>query len=73
MMTRYASYEHWQATRQSADLGGDGPDYARLQEALALRRSLSLETSVRFLQGYMYHSPPKYLPGLDEKWEVRSK
>ena len=72
MMTRYASYAHWQATRQSADLGGDGPDYAKLQEALALRRSLSLETSVRFLQGYMYHSPPKYLPGLDEKWEVRS-
>jgi hypothetical protein len=68
MMTRYASYEHWQATRQSAVLGGDGPDYDKLQEAIALRRSLQLETSVRFMQGYMYHSPPKYLPSLNERY-----
>jgi hypothetical protein len=68
MMTRYGSYEHWQATRQGVNLGGDGPDYDRLQEALALRRSLSLETSVRFMQGYMYHSPPKYLPSLNERY-----
>ena len=72
-LAQYASFKHWQHTRPPANigLGGDGPDYDKLQEALALRQSLSLETSVRFLQGYMYHSPPKFLPGLDEKWEVR--
>lgn len=68
MMTRYASYEHWQATRDRKGLGGDGPDYQKSEEALALRRSLTLETSVQFFQGYMYHSPPKYLPGLNEKY-----
>ena len=68
MMTRYASYEHWQATRQGVTLGGDGPDYDKLQEALVLRRLLQLETSVQFMQGYMYHSPPKYLPSLNERY-----
>ena len=68
MMTRYASYEHWQATRDRAGLGGDGPDFQKSKEALELRRSLTLETWVKFFQGYMYHSPPKYLPSLNEKY-----
>ena len=68
MMTRYASYRHWKATRNAVDLGGNGPDYEKLQEVKALRQSLSLKTSVQFLQGYMYHSPPTYLPGLGERY-----
>ena len=68
MMTRYASYEHWKATREGVELGGNGPDYDALVAALRLRRSLSLETSVEYLQGYMYQSPPKFLPGLDERY-----
>ena len=61
MMTRYASHEHWKATRPSiiAALGGNGSDYRGLRQALATRRSISSETWVRFLQGYMYYSPPK--------------
>lgn len=68
MLTRYAGYAHWKATRQSSELGGNGPDYDKLVEALQLRRSLTLETSVEFLQGYMYQSPPKYMPGLEEQY-----
>lgn len=68
MMTRYASYDHWKATRRGVELGGNGPDYEAMREAIALRRSLSLETSVIFLQGNMYHSPPVYLPGLGESY-----
>ncbi len=71
MMTRYASYEHWQASRQAIQLGGNGPDYKRLLDALAARRAISLETSLEFMQGYMYHSPPKYMPGLRERYRKK--
>ena len=68
MMTRYASYEHWQATRQATTLGGNGPDYEAFRAAVEWRRSVSTETRLTFLRGYMYHSPPKYLPGLKENY-----
>ena len=70
MMTRYASYAHWEATRRAVELGGNGPDYGKMREAMALRRSLSQETWVQFLQGYMYDSPPVYLPGLEERYRL---
>ncbi len=70
MMARYASYEHWQATRPAvmARLGGNGPDYEACVEALERRRDLTLETSVRFLRGHFYGSPPVHLPPLDETY-----
>lgn len=70
MMARYASYEHWQAPRPAvmARLGGNGPDYQACVEALERRRDLTLETSVRFLRGHFYGSPPVYLPPLDETY-----
>ena len=72
MLVRYASHEHWQATRPNImdRLGGNGPDYELCQEALRRRRSLTLETSVRFLQGFMYSSPPIYLPALEESYRL---
>ena len=70
MMARYASYEHWQATRSGvmARLGGNGPDYEACVEALERRRDLTLESSVRFLRGHFFGSPPVYLPPLDETY-----
>ena len=68
MLTRYASYEHWKASRRPAELGGNGPDYDKLLDAIQLRRSLSIETKVEFLQGYMYQSPPLFMPGLKERY-----
>ena len=72
MLVRYASYDHWQATRPAvmAQLGGNGPDYELCQESLDRRRQLTLETSVLFLQGFLYHSPPVYLPALDENYRL---
>ena len=67
---RGGGYEHWKATRQSVGLGGNGPDYDKLREAVRLRRSITIETSVEFLQGYMYQSPPIYLPGLNERYRL---
>lgn len=69
-MVRYAGYEHWKAARpqEIAAMGGDGPDYGAYREALELQEALSSDRSVSFLRGYMYHSPPKFLPGLGERY-----
>ncbi len=70
MMVRYASYQHWQATRPQVmvALGGDGPDYQACIAALSHRGELTIESSVRFLEGFFYGSPPVYLPALDERY-----
>ncbi len=68
LTTRYASLEHWAATRDAAAMGGDGPDYAAMQAALALRQSLSIETSVTFLKGMIGPPPPVFLPGTGERF-----
>lgn len=65
LMTRYASVEHWRATRRMAELGGSGPDYHKALEALRLRRSLTLATDLRFLQGSTWQTPPQYLPAVE--------
>jgi len=66
LTTRYASVDHWAATRDAAAMGGDGPDYAALQAALAVRQSLTIETKVTFLQGVVGPLPPVYMPGTGE-------
>jgi len=68
LMTRYASLEHWAATRDAAAMGGDGPDYAALQAALAVRQSLSLETKVTFMKGATGPLGPVFMPGTGEKF-----
>jgi len=65
LMTRYASVAHWRATRRMAELGGNGPDYDRALQALRLRRSLTLATDLRFLQGSTWQNPPQYLPAVE--------
>lgn len=69
LVTRYASVEHWQATRDAVSLGGNGPDYAALVAALSTRRELTLETSVTFLQGYNGPNGPFFLPGTSEHFQ----
>jgi hypothetical protein len=68
LVTRYASLEHWAATRNAASLGGDGPDYAALQAALATRQSLTLETKVTYLKGAVGPLGPIFLPPTGEKF-----
>ncbi len=71
MMVRYASRDHWQATRPEVMHlhGGDGPDYQLCREALAARRELTVESSVEFLEGHFYASPPIFTPAIDEFWQ----
>ena len=70
LMVRYAGYEHWSASRpdQIAAMGGDGPDYAAYQAALNALAEVTRSRSTTFLEGYMYQSPPKFRPGLSEKY-----
>lgn len=68
LTTRYASLDHWAATRDAAALGGDGPDYAALQKALAVRQSLTIETKVTFMKGVVGPLPPVFMPGTGEKF-----
>ena len=69
LATRYASEAHWAATRDAARLGGDGPDYKALQDALAVRRELTIETRLTFLSGATGPMGPYFLPGTMEAFE----
>jgi hypothetical protein len=49
LLTRYASREHWRATRNPVALGGEGPLWDACRKALERRRELTVETWLRFL------------------------
>lgn len=66
LLTRYASVEHWAATRDPVALGGNGPDWDACRSALELRRSLTLETRLQFLKGSTWQNPPAFMPGLNQ-------
>ena len=72
-LVRYASFEHWEATRKDrafARLGGNGPEWARGQQALADRAGLQTGTrGAHFLEGCTYDNPPLHMPALDERYE----
>lgn len=68
LTTRYASVKHWSATRDAAALGGDGPDYAELQKALAIRQSLTIESKLTLLKGTVGPLGPVFMPGTGEKF-----
>ena len=70
LMTRYASVEHWAATRDPTKLGGNGPDWEKCRQALAVRNSLTLSTNVVFLKGRA-GGGPYFMPGLGEKYEKK--
>lgn len=71
-LARYASVEHWRATRDvsNARLGGNGPD--RQKSADAGRERTGVQTGSKgayFLQGEYAHTRPLYMPGLEESYE----
>jgi hypothetical protein len=72
-MTRYASRAHRDAMSAEAAvfMGGNGPDYAAWAAARRLQLSLTLSSSVEIAQGIRYDSPPKFLPGLPERYRPR--
>lgn len=71
LSTRYASLEHWKATRDPVSLGGNGPDWEKCQRGLELRRKLTISTWVIFLKGAMAANAPLFMPGLAEAYEKK--
>jgi hypothetical protein len=70
LMTRYASVAHWRATRSPTLLGGNGPDWEKCSRGLEVRRSLTISTSVIFMQGAL-NNKPYFMPGLKENYEKK--
>ena len=72
-MVRYAGYQHWKAARPTeiVEMGGNGPDYEAYRATLDAQEKVTRSRSVTFLDGYMYQSPPKFLPGLREAYRHR--
>ena len=71
-LVRYASFEHWQATRQGPDvaLGGNGPAWEQGQRALLDRGGLQTGSKgAYFLEGVMAPDGPRFMPGLAEDYE----
>lgn len=69
LMTQYASVDHWRASRDAIDHGGNGPDWDACANALEYRRSVTIETEVQFLKGETWENPPIFMPGLKEVYE----
>jgi hypothetical protein len=69
-MTRYASIAHYDAMApdKSVYLGGNGPDWQAWRSAYEGQRKLIISTTVEIIQGFLYNSPPVYLPGLPERY-----
>lgn len=71
-LSRYASYEHYQATRpgQAVLAGGNGPDWQAWRGAREAEAERTIETTIEFLQGFTHTSPPSYQPGLPERYRM---
>jgi len=69
LLTRYASREHWKATREMTLHGGNGPDWEKSREAALMRRSMAMETHALFLEGGLAPNGPYFMPGLDENYK----
>ena len=71
LSTRYASVDHWKASRDAVQHGGNGPDWVKCRAALDRRNALTISTNVIFLKGQMAPGGPYFMPGLDETYDKK--
>ena len=73
-LVRYASFEHWEATRADradALIAGNGPAWTKAQQALADRGSLQTGSKgAYFLQASPSPDGPLFMPALAERYEL---
>ena len=72
-LARYASLEHWRATRDPANvrIGGNGPDHAKSLESGRDRAGVQTGSKgAYFLQGENAPTRPLYMPALAEQYEA---
>jgi hypothetical protein len=72
LSTRYASVEHWNASRDTVAHGGNGPDWVKCKAGLDLRQSLTISSHVMFLKGRIAPNGPYFMPGLKETYEKKT-
>lgn len=72
-LTRYAGRAHYEAmaSDKAVYLGGNGPDWKAWNSAVESQRKLTLLKDVEIIQGFLYESPPAYLPGLPERYRLK--
>lgn len=72
-LTRYASFEHWLATRSgnTHPLGGDGPAWQKGQAGVIGRADLEVGSAgAYFLEGQINHGGPYFMPALPESYRL---
>lgn len=72
LSTRYAGVDHWKASRDAIQHGGNGPDWVKCKTALDRRNALTISTNLVFLKGSMAPGGPYYMPGLNESYEKKA-
>ncbi len=69
-LVRYASIEHWQATRFQTSLVGNGPAFDKSLAGFSTRDAIEKGSKgIYFLQGKMAPGGPYFMPGLQEQYE----
>lgn len=71
-LTRFGSTAHREAIatpERAVFEGGNGPDFVAWKSAIDRQNALTISTRAEVLQGFMYNSPPMYLPALPERFE----
>lgn len=66
LLTRYASMDHWKASRTGTDIGGNGPDAKALIAAHQYRQSVTLETTFQVLKGKLADNGPYFMPAVKD-------
>jgi hypothetical protein len=70
-LVRYASIEHWEATRFQRTTVGDGPAFEKEQKGRKERAAIEVASrGALFLQGETAPGGPYFLPPLREKYEL---
>jgi hypothetical protein len=70
-LVRYASIEHWEATRSQRTTVGDGPAFDKDQKGRKERATIEVSSrGAFFLQGETAPGGPYFLPPLREKYEL---
>ena len=70
-LVRYASVEHWEATRFQRTTAGDGPAFDKDQKGRRDRAAIEVGfQGALFLQGVSAPGGPYFMPALKEKFEL---
>lgn len=70
-LVRYASVEHWQATRSQRSVAGDGPALEKDLKGRRERATLEVQSpGAYFLEGEMAPGGPYFMPAVREKYEL---